>query len=564
MEFQTTFPEQLKTLHSRTPERVAVTLQFPGRDDLPLTYDLLLRRACAYARTLEREGIQPGEVVVLILQHGEDLIYSFWGAILHGAIPSIMPFLTEKLSPERYRADLSALISVTQPAAIVTYPDFADEVRAALREGDPVRSVIVTDRIEPEAEIDFASLRGFQRQPEDIVLLQHSSGTTGLQKGVALSHRAVFNQLRSYSKSLSLTEQDVIVSWLPLYHDMGLIAGFLMPILTGIPLVIMSPFDWVRAPYKLLQSVSKYRGTLTWLPNFAYNFCAQKIRDRHIEGVDLSSLRAVTNCSEPVRWESHVAFYERFMGYGLKFEALQTSYAMAENVFGVTQSRLGNAPVVEEIDREAFMIERFASAPFDGRPSMKMMSSGQPLENVRVRVLDEKGNEVPERVIGELALQSDCMLTGYFNRPDLTEKAFRDGWYLTGDYGYISNREVFVSGRKKDMIIVGGKNIYPQDLEALTYEVPGVHAGRSVAFGMFDEAQGTEEVVIIAEGDSEDAEEQQKIADAIRLHVTKNSAIALRYVKVVGPKWILKTSSGKTARSANKEKFLKELADRET
>jgi fatty-acyl-CoA synthase len=562
MEFQRTFPEQLKALHSRTPERVAVTLQFPGREAISLTYDLILRRASAYARTLERQGIQPGEVVVLILQHGEALIHSFWGAILHGAIPSIMPFLTEKLSAERYRADLAALIAVTKPAAIVTYPDFEEEVRAALREGDSVRAVIVTDRIAPEEEIDFASLKGSQRKPEDIVLLQHSSGTTGLQKGVALSHRAVFHQLHSYGQSLSLREQDVIVSWLPLYHDMGLIAGFLMPILVGIRLVIMSPFDWVRAPYKLLQSVSKYRGTLTWLPNFAYNFCAQKIRDRHLEGVDLSSLRAVTNCSEPVRWESHVAFYERFKGYGLRFEALQTSYAMAENVFAVTQSRLGGVPVIEEIDRESFMVERSASAPFDGRPSMKMMSSGQPLENVSVKALDENGKEVPERVIGELALQSDCMLTGYFNRPDLTEKAFRDGWYLTGDYGYISNGEVFVSGRKKDMIIVGGRNIYPQDLEALTYEVPGVHAGRSVAFGLFDGAQGTEEVVIIAEGDSDDVEEQQKIADAIRLHVTMNSAIALRYVKVVGPKWILKTSSGKTARSANKEKFLSELEAR--
>src|ERR671922_1508708 len=190
MEFQTTFPEQLKTLHSRTPERVAVTLQFPGRDDLPLTYDLLLRRACAYARTLEREGIQPGEVVVLILQHGEDLIYSFWGAILHGAIPSIMPFLTKKLSPERYRADLSALISVTKPAVIITYPEFEVEIRAALREGDSVRAVIVTDRVESRADIYFAARKGFQRTPEDIVLLQHSSGTTGLQKGVALSHQA--------------------------------------------------------------------------------------------------------------------------------------------------------------------------------------------------------------------------------------------------------------------------------------------------------------------------------------------------------------------------------------
>ena len=555
----TTIPERLRSLYLHTPERLAVRLQFTGREDLTLTYRQLLRGASAYARTLEREAIRPGEVIVLILQHGEDLVYSFWGAILHGAVPAIMPFLTEKLSPERYRADLTALISVTKPAAIITYPEFAAEVRAALRAGDSVRSVLVTDQMEPQADIDFASLEGFQRSPDDIVLLQHSSGTTGLQKGVALSHRSVFNQLNAYSRSLSLSQEDVIVSWLPLYHDMGLIAGFLMPILSGIPLVLISPFDWVRAPYKLFQSISNQSGTLTWLPNFAYNFCAQKIRDRHIEGVDLSSLRAVINCSEPVRWESHAAFYERFKGYGLAPEALQTSYAMAENVFAVTQSRLGNLPVVEEIDREAFMSERVARNALDGRPSMKMMSSGQPLENVKINVLDENGNGVPERVIGELALHSDCMLTGYFNRPDLTEKAFRDGWYLTGDYGYISNGEVFVSGRKKDMIIVGGKNIYPQDLESLTYEVPGVHPGRSVAFGMFDETQGTEEVVVIAESASDDPEEQQKIADAIRLHVTKNSAIALRHVKVVGPKWILKTSSGKTARTANKEKFLREL-----
>lgn len=555
----TIFPERLRALHSRGPQRVAIYLQFAGREDLPLTYDQLLSGASSFARTLAREGIQPGEVVVLILQHGEDLVYSFWGAILHGAIPSIMPFLTEKLSPERYRADLSSLISVTRPAAIVTYPEFEDDVRSALHEDDSVRSVILTDQLEPRSGPDFGTLQGFTRSSTDVVLLQHSSGTTGLQKGVALSHQAVFNQLDAYGKSLSLTDDDVVVSWLPLYHDMGLIAGFLMPVLAGIPLVLLSPFDWVRAPYRLMQSVSRYRGTLTWLPNFAYNFCAQKIRDRHMEGVDLSSWRAIINCSEPVRWESHRAFYEFFKNYGLRRDALQTSYAMAENVFGVTQSRLGSEPAVVELDREAFMVERVARMFVDGRPSITMMSSGCPLENVEIKILDETGGAVVDSVIGEIALRSDCMLTGYFNRPDLTGQAFREGWYLTGDYGFVLDGELFVSGRKKDMIIVGGKNVYPQDLESLSYEVPGVHAGRSVAFGLFDEAQGTEEVVIIAEVDSEDVIEQQKVADALRLHVTKNSAVALRHVKVVGPRWIVKTSSGKTARSANKEKFLKEL-----
>lgn len=555
----TIVPDRLRALHSQASDRVAVTLQFAGRDDIPLTYDHLLGRAAAFARTLAREGIQPGEVIVLILQHSEELLYSFWGSILHGAIPSIMPFLTEKLSPERYRADLASLISVTRPAAIVTYPEFEADVRSALWVGDSVRAVILTDQTGLPAELDFELLRGFKRAPEEIVLLQHSSGTTGLQKGVALSHRAVFNQLDAYKKSLELNEKDVIVSWLPLYHDMGLIAGFLMPILTGIPLVLMSPFDWVRAPYRLMQSISAYRGTLTWLPNFAYNFCAQKIRDRHLESVDLSSLRAVINCSEPVRWESHRAFFEHFQKFGLKWSALQTSYAMAENVFGVTQSTMDGEPWVVEMDRDAFMGERLARDPVDGRPAMKMMSSGKPLENVQIRILDESGNDLPERVIGEVALQSNCMLTGYYNRPDLTASAFKDGWYLTGDYGFLFEGELFVSGRKKDMIIIGGKNVYPQDLEALSYEVPGIHAGRSVAFGIFDEEQGTEEAVIIAEVDTEDVTEQQRIADALRLHITRNSAIALRHVKIVSPKWILKTSSGKTARAANKEKFLSEL-----
>jgi fatty-acyl-CoA synthase len=370
----------------------------------------------------------------------------------------------------------------------------------------------------------------------------------------------VLNQLEAYSKAIQLDpEKDVIVSWLPLYHDMGLISCFLMPVLLRVPVIELSPFDWVRAPYKLLQSVSQYKGTLSWLPNFAYNFCANKIRERNLEGVDLSTWRAIINCSEPVHAESHRLFAEKFEKFGLRPQSLQTSYAMAENVFGVTQSSLEAGPVVVEIDRESFMMERIVTPPVAGRSSMKMMSSGHPLSNTKIRVVDSNGMDIPERVVGEIILQSDCMLTGYYNRPDATELAMRAGWYMTGDYGFLADGELYVSGRKKDMIIVGGKNIYPQDLEALTGEVPGVHPGRTVAFGMYDEEAGTEEVVIIAEVDSEEPAEQEVIADAIRKHVTKSSAIALRHVRVVGEKWIVKTSSGKTARSANKEKFLKEL-----
>ena len=541
------------------PKKISIILQHAGQEDISISYHDLVAGSARYARTYANAGIQHGEVVVLILQHGADLIYSFWGAILHGAIPAIMPFLTEKLSPERYRADLSALISVTQPAAIVTYPEFDSDIRSALTPGNSVRTVLLTSQLAQSAEPDFDQMHGLQCAPTDIVLLQHSSGTTGLQKGVALSHQAVLNQLDAYSRAINLTTDDVLVSWLPLYHDMGLIAGFLMPILSGITLVLISPFDWVRAPYKLFQAVSRYKGTLSWLQNFSYNFCTQKVRDRDLEGVDLSTWRAITNCSEPVKWDSHQAFYQRFKNYGLRKTALNCSYAMAENVFGVTQTPLGTEPVTDEIDRESYINERIAISPVDGKPSLRMMSSGRALHNTRIMILAENGDVLPDRVIGEIALQSDYMLTGYYHRPDATEKAMRDGWYLTGDYGYTLNGEVFVAGRKKDMIIVGGKNVYPQDLESLAYEVPGIHAGRAVAFGIEDAKAGTEEVVIVAEVDTDETEERQKIADALRRHVTQNSAVALRYAHIVGSKWILKTSSGKTARSANREKFLQEM-----
>jgi fatty-acyl-CoA synthase len=418
--------------------------------------------------------------------------------------------------------------------------------------------------VTPCAEPDFSAMRGRERRPEDIVLLQHSSGTTGLQKGVALSHQAVFRQLDVYGRTIRLRADDKIVSWLPLYHDMGLIAGFLMPILTGTPLVLMSPFDWVRAPYKLLQAVASHRGTLSWMPNFAYNFCAQKIRDRDLEGVDLSSWRAVINCSEPMHYHSHRMFLERFRGHGLRESALATCYAMAENVFAVTQGGIDRAVTVDTISQRGLLVDRIARPAAGGEETMRMLSCGAPVANVEVRVVDDARADLPERHLGEVMLRSDCMLSGYYRRDDLTQKAFHDGWYLTGDLGYLADGEVYITGRKKDLIIVGGKNVYPQDLESLASEVPGIHPGRVVAFGVYNEEMGTEEVVIVAEQDagaeSAAAAGPEDLANEIRARVTRGSDISLRQVKVVGRGWLLKTSSGKIARSANRDKFLAERA----
>lgn len=554
------FTTTLKDHFDKHPQQISLILQMAGKDDLPISYHDLLYGSAGWAALYREQAIQPGEVIILIMQHSLELVYAYFGAILHGAIPSILPYLTEKLSPERYRDDLTSLVGISKPASIVTFPEFEEEVRSALHKGDSVRAVILTGQDHPTSP-DFSILGGMQRNPEEVALLQHSSGTTGLQKGIALSHRSVFNQLDTYSRELKLTSDDVIVSWLPLYHDMGLIACYLMPILYGTTLVLMSPFDWVRAPYRLLQSVTKHKGTLSWLPNFAYVFCAEKIRDRDLEGVDLSSWRAITNCSEPVRVSAHEKFASRFAPYGLNPAALMTSYAMAENTFAVTQSGFYGAVVVDVVDREGVQTEWEARLAVEGRDSLRMLSSGRPISNTHVRVFDPQGQPLPDRKIGEIGIQSDCMLSGFFHREDLTKKAFLDGWYLTGDFGYLADGELYVTGRKKDLIIVGGKNIYPADLEQLAMEVKGVHPGRVVAFGVFNEETGTEEVVIVSEVDEDDPVEMERIANDIRKTVTKGSAVALRHAYLVPKKWIIKTSSGKTARPANKEKYLKEMRE---
>lgn len=557
----TTFPERLQQAYLTQPDFRILTLQHAGKADLPFTYRQLLEGAAGYAATYAKKGIHPGEVIILILEHGQDLVFAFWGAILHGAIPAIMPFLTEKLLPDRYRADLAALISVTQPAAILTYREFEPEITPALKPQDSVREVILSeDAFDPRLP-DFNALQGFSRNGQDIVLLQHSSGTTGLQKGVALSHQAVFNQLDNLSTAIQQTANDVVVSWLPLYHDMGLIAGFLMPILSGNHLVLMSPFDWVRSPQRLMQAVSQYRGTLTWLPNFAYYFCAQKTRERQLAGVDLSSWRAVINCSEPVRDGGHQAFLEKFAPFGLKATALAVSYAMAENVFAVTQTPIGSPLRLDAVDREALQTQRLALPAQNGAAQTQLVSCGSAIKNVEISIRDGEIT-LPERHIGEVAVRSNCMLTEYYHRPDATAAVMLpDGWYLTGDFGYLADGQLYITGRKKDLIIVGGKNIYPQDLELLAMEVEGVHPGRVSAFGVFDDSKGTEDAVLVAEVDSSLPEERERIATQIRQAVTRGSAVALRNVYLVSAGWMVKTSSGKNARLANRDKYLAESGD---
>ncbi len=552
-----TLLDQARWLVETHPD--ATTIVFVSREgERAITYRTFFHEAARYAYALEGAGVRPGDLVVLVLQHSEELLYGFWGAMLLGAIPSIFPFLSDKLDPERYFESVRSLIALSEVKAVITYPDLEPALRPHLEDIPTLGAILNVEHLAPGGDV-AAYLARNPAQADDTAFLQHSSGSTGLQKGVMLSHRAVINQVASYSAAIRLAPDDVIASWLPLYHDMGLIAGFIMPVLQKIPLVLMSPFHWVRDPKILLHAITRHRATLCWLPNFAYNFLATRIRDDALQGVDLRSWRAAINCSEPVYAESHRTFAERFAAYGFQPEALTTCYAMAENTFAVTQGGIDAPLTLDVVDRRILMEERHAVPATGEVPTVTMVSCGRPIPNCEVRIVDDQRRDLPERHVGEIALRSDSMLTGYYHRPDATAEVMADGWYFTGDMGYVADGELYITGRKKDLIIVGGKNIYPQDIENLLNDIPGVHPGRTTAFGVPNPQLGTEDIAIIAEVDTEDPEQRAAINREIRARVAQSTEATARYVHLVGPKWLIKTSSGKVARRANREKFLKEV-----
>ena len=533
--------------------RPAVIYVETGQPDRAITRAEFARAARHYASALAAAGVSPGDLVVIAHTQNLESMFSFWGALAMGAIPSMFPTLTEKLDPEIYKASMSKLVSHSGARLVLTSDDFAPQLAAQV--GCPVLGS--AQLVRPAAPPAFTP----PQAPDEVAFLQHSSGTTGLQKGVALSHRAVLNQLASYSDALQLNDRDVIVSWLPLYHDMGLIAGFLLPLVVGIPLVLMSPFDWVRHPAMLLRAIHEHQGTYCWLPNFAYNHCARRTRQRDSTGLSLKTMRAFINCSEPVYHDSHEQFCERFAANGATLDLLAVSYAMAENTFAVTQTPIGQAAQLDVVDRAALENERRAAPAAPDAPTAQVnVSCGPPIAGTEVRIIDaENGAEMPERAVGEVAIRSNYMLSGYYQRPDLNAHIWHaEGWYRTGDMGYMANGELYISGRKKDLIINGGKNVYPQDLEAIVNGVPGVHPGRAAAFGVYDGREGTELIGIAAEVDCEDEAARRQIAQEIRARIARQTTVTASFVHLVAEKWLIKTSSGKIARAANRDKWARE------
>jgi fatty-acyl-CoA synthase len=552
------FRNLIEALDEAPAERPFVTAWIDEDEQETVTFAEFRRRARRQASMLRGHGVENGDRVIIIMPQDIAAMTTFVGAMMLGAVPAFLAYPNFKVEPAKYRFGLAGVSKNLSAKAVVIDEEFPEEMlgHVSLSEG----TKLIRAGAEREAGTDAAPCKVSEIHAESLAFIQHSAGTTGLQKGVALTHAAVLRQLGHLARALKADgATDCIYSWLPLYHDMGLIACFIMPMVCHIPIVMQSPLDWVMRPDSMLQIMSDYKCTLAWMPNFAYQFVPRRTPQSRWAQYDLSSMRALINCSEPVRANSMLEFQKAF---GIKSEALQASYAMAENVFAVTQTPVDRkgGPVVISADGQQFRsAHRIVPVAAGTAGSVSFTSSGRLLPHQEVRIVSDSGAVRADGYVGEILIKSDCLFDGYYNRPDLTAKALVDGWYHSGDLGFCLDGELYVVGRKKDLLIIGGENIYPQDIEEIVASHPAIHDGRAIAMGVYSPTLGTEEIVAVAEVEREELlANAVEIEREIRSQVVAGLGVAVRTIFLKPPKWIVKSTAGKAARSTTREKLLRE------
>lgn len=544
----------------RSPEAEALVVWVAGEEPHRWRWGALVKAARAFAAALAVRGVKAGQVCALMFRHHRQFFPLYMGVEALGAIPAVLAYPNPRLHPDKFRQGLEGMSQRSGLDWLLTDQTLEAMVRPlATRAGSTIREILFPLAWDLEAEsctADDFDPAAYGVTADAPCLLQHSSGTTGLQKAVALSHRAVLEHVRRYAEAIELRADDKVVSWLPLYHDMGLIAAFHLALAAGVPTVQIDPFEWVLAPVLMLEAISRERATVSWLPNFAYNFMAENIHDEDLEGIRLDSLRLLVNCSEPVRAESHEKFAQRFVALGHRRETLSASYAMAETTFAVTQSRPGVETRRLPAAREELACGRFRPA-IDGEAVRMCVSSGTPLRGCELRIVASDGAEVPDGTVGEIVIRSVSLFDGYRNYPEKTAEVLVDGWYRSGDLGFCWEGEYYVIGRKKDIIIVAGKNLYPEDIEDAVSRVPGILPGRVVAFGVEDPRAGTEQIWVVAESECSEAADLRRLRQAV-VEAGMQIDVTIARVHLVPPRWLIKSSAGKPSRSANRQRVLEE------
>jgi len=537
------------------PDRVAIQI-YGNQDqiDATFTYAGLQQGARALATGLREEGLQPGQTVAIMLPTGADYFLSFFGILLAGGVPvPIYPPMRPSQIEEHLRRH-ARLLNNAQTVALITIPEAKLVARLLQAQVESLRHVFTADELQQEP----ASWRDAAVKTQDLAFLQYTSGSTGDPKGVMLTHANLLANLRAMGAKVGATSEDVFVSWLPLYHDMGLIGAALGSLYYAFPLVVMSPLSFLARPGRWLRAMHRHRGTLSAAPNFAYELCVRAIPDHELEGLDLSAWRISINGAEPVSPATLERFIARFAPYGFRRETMAPVYGLAECSVGLALQPPNRGPVIDRVKRDTFMTGgRAEPAAPDDPAILPFVACGQPLPGHQIRIVDDQGRELPDRREGRLEFQGPSATSGYYCNPEATRRLFPhgDAWLDSGDRGYLADGDIYLTGRVKDLIIRGGRNIYPYELEQAVGEIPGIRKGCVAVFASADPATGSERLVVVAETRAVQPEALEHLRQRIMNASVDLLGVPPDDVKLAPPRSVLKTSSGKIRRAAIRDLY---------
>lgn len=563
-----TLPEMLDWHLQRHPQRPHVSLYGENDEVETITYAMLNDGAQTIAIGLQQRGVLPGQSVAIMLPTSRDYLFSFFGILLAGGIPvPIYPPLRASQIEDHLRRH-AKILDNAESVLLIT-------VTQAQRVGQLLKGQVNSLR-EVVTAAQLAVSTGILQQPpvgtNDIAFLQYTSGSTGQPKGVILTHAELLANIRAMGEALQVDSTDVFISWLPLYHDMGLIGAWLGSLYHGMSLVLMSPLTFLTRPSRWLWTVDKHRGTLIAAPNFAYEMCLSKVADSDIEALDLSSLRMAFNGAEPVSPNTIRRFTERFAAYGFREQVMAPVYGLAECAVGLAFPPVGRGAVIDRIEREVFITRGKAIALSDATQEvvknaasqdvLEFVACGQPLPGYQIRIVDEAGRELPEREQGRLQFQGPSATSGYLHNVEATQCLFDGDWLNSGDLAYIAEGDIYLTGRVKDVIIRGGRNIYPHELEALAGNIDGIRKGCVAVFGSTDHKAATERLIVVAETREHDSAKKQELQAEILAVTSDLLGLPADEVVLVLPHTVLKTSSGKIRRAAVRELFEKQQMDK--
>ncbi len=544
-----TLTEALEYHVERQPDRLTVHLYEEGKET-PLTYGQLYDGALGYAARLAQAGLQPGQMVAIMLPTCKEYLFSFYGVLLAGGVPVPLYPPARLTTIEDHMTRHVGILKSAGATIMITIPEAKALAYLLRAQVESLRAVLMPRDLEGSGA-GFSPVRG---KAGDIGFLQYTSGSTGNPKGVVLSHANLLVNVQAMGKAVSAGPDDVFVSWLPLYHDMGLIGGCFATMFLGFPVVLMSPLAFLSRPANWLRAIHRHRGTLSGGPNFSYELCLRRIPDADMEGIDLSSWRFAFNGAEPVSPETITAFAERFSRWGFRRNSMAPVYGLAECTVGVAFTTPGEPWHMDALDREIFSKtgEAVLATPGDPAP-LKVLGCGRVIEGHDLRVVDAAGLELPDRQEGLLQFRGPSATSGYYRNRAATKDLFAGEWVNTGDRAYLKEGMVYITGREKDIIIRGGRNISPYELEQAVGDLAGIRRGCVAVFGSSDAATGTERVVVLAEMRDKDDTRHEALKRMINDLAVGLIGAPADDIVLAPPATVPKTSSGKIRRVAARD-----------